>query len=257
MLHLLGTGLRGIKSITIEELDILLKSDKIYVENYTSVSPEDLVSSLKDRYGIDVDPITRDDVEGEEKILSLARKMEVCILVVGDPLSATTHNQLRLSALDDGIDVELVENASIVTTAPAKAGFLLYKMAPPVSLPFLSEKFLPKSILLKIKRNLELGFHTLLLLDLKDGKTMYPEEAVRGLMTLEDAYHIGVINEASMICVLSNISQPGERIIFDNVRNLLDYKDETSPTVLIIPSKLDDTEERFVKAFSKTANQFK
>ena len=257
MLHLLGTGLRGIKSITIEELDIILKADKVYVENYTSISPEDLISSLKDRYGIEAEPVKRDDVEGEEKILSFAREHDICVLVVGDPLSATTHNQLRLSALNNGIDVELVENASIVTTAPAKAGFLLYKMAPPVSLPFLSEKFLPKSILLKIKRNLELGFHTLVLLDLKEGKTMYPEEAVRGLMTLEETYNIGAVNEDSMICVLSNISQPGERIIFDCVRNLLDYRDETSPTVLIIPSKLDDTEDRFVKAFSKTVNQLK
>ncbi len=255
MLHILGTGLRGIKSITVEELELIRGSDLVYVEDYTSVAPENIPIALKNVLGIESRTISRNELEAENTILDDAKTKNVCILVVGDPLSATTHNQMRLSAIERGIAVNVVENSSIVTAAPGKAGFLPYRMGAPVSLPFINEKFRPRSVCEKIKRNLDLNLHTLVLLDLKDGRTMYPNEALEELLELEKIYSVGAIGQDSTLCFLSKISQPGERIVLDNVRNLLNYREELSPTVLIVPSRLDDVEERFLKVFSRKVDQ--
>jgi len=257
MLQLLGTGLRGIKSITVEELDLIRKADSVYVESYTSISPDDIATSLRDQFGVHAETLSREDVESSEILLTRSVSENVCLLVVGDPLSATTHNRLRLSALERGIEVDVVENASIVTTAPVKAGFMLYRMGAPVSLPFISEKFRPRSVCDKIKRNLDMNLHTLVFLDLREGRTMYPHEAVGELLEIEKTYSVGAISENSELCFLSKVSQPGEKIIFDTARNFLRYRDETSPSVLIVPSKLDDIEEQFLRVFAKKLDQVK
>lgn len=47
-------------------------------------------------------------------ILDEAFDSDVCLLVVGDPLGATTHTDLVLTARKAGIKVGIVHNASII-----------------------------------------------------------------------------------------------------------------------------------------------
>lgn len=55
--------------------------------------------------------------ERSDEILEGAVNGSVAFLVVGDPLSATTHADLILRAKQRGIDVQVVHNASILTAA--------------------------------------------------------------------------------------------------------------------------------------------
>lgn len=48
-------------------------------------------------------------------MLDEAHEKDVCLLVVGDPLGATTHAELILTARQAGLNVEIVHNASIVS----------------------------------------------------------------------------------------------------------------------------------------------
>ena len=178
MLYILGLGLRGVSSLSLQEKDILSRCEHIFFETYTSVSPSQTIDQLSSMLNREVKRAGREEVENPVALLSLASRNDVCLLVTGDPLSATTHNQLRVDAHLAGINVEVIENASILSVIPGKLGLFPYRMGPPVSLPFPEDNFLPRSVCQKIKFNQDSGFQTMVLLDLREGRTMYSFEAV-------------------------------------------------------------------------------
>jgi len=87
-------------------------------------------------------------------------------LVVGDPFCATTHSDLYLRAVQLGINVEVVHNASIVS-AVGCCGLQVYRFGEIVSVPFFTEKWRPDSFYDKILSNRKNGLHTLVLVDIK------------------------------------------------------------------------------------------
>ncbi|MBC7090926.1 MAG: diphthine synthase, partial [Nitrososphaeria archaeon] len=48
MLSLVGLGVQGIRSITLEGLEVLKKSDIVYLDRYTTYVPEKFVEELKE-----------------------------------------------------------------------------------------------------------------------------------------------------------------------------------------------------------------
>ncbi|MEM0157840.1 MAG: diphthine synthase [Thermoplasmataceae archaeon] len=251
MIHVLGLGLRGIDSVTLGEMRIISKCEKIYFETYTSISPEKTASELSSITSKHVFPLGREDVENSTALLTEAKDQDICIIVTGDPLAATTHNQLRMDAIAAGVSVNIVENASILTTLPGKAGLLPYRMGPPVSLPFLTDRFNPRSVLDKMGRNRDMGLHTIILLDLKENRTMYPEEAFSYLNRLEEKYEAGVVKKNSLFVVASKVSQIGESLCYGQFENLLKLSWKSSPSSLIFLADLTEKELEFIYLFCK------
>lgn len=257
MLYIMGLGLRGVLSMTLQEREILKQADHIFFETYTSVSPDGTIDDLKRVLEKEVEAVGRKEVEEGKKILEAASRSDACLIVTGDPLSATTHNQLRADAMAAGIGVEVVENASIVTAIPGKIGLFPYRMGPPVSLPFPYDIFLPRSVCDKIRANRESGLHTIILLDLKDGRTMYPHEALETLLKMEEKYGIGAIDPSTEVFSLSRVSQPGETLIMDSVENIIGLGLEDSPSALVIPAELNHSERAFSEIFTKKCVYFR
>ncbi len=141
MLYLMGMGLRGARSLTLEEVDILKRSDSIFLEIYTSVIGENIQHDIEKLTGKSVSPVNRNDMEYSDIVTRKAHDSIVSLLVSGDPLMATTHNVLRVKCMDLGIKVSVLENASILNTAVGYSGLSPYKVAPPVSIPRVSDKF--------------------------------------------------------------------------------------------------------------------
>lgn len=106
--------------------------------------------------------------ERAEEMLDLAAPVDahVAFLVVGDPYGATTHTDLWLRAIERGIPVEVIHNASIMN-AVAACGLQLYRFGEAVSLCFWTDTWKPDSYWAKIARNRAAGLHTLCLLDIK------------------------------------------------------------------------------------------
>ena len=124
-------------------------------------------------------PITlahRETVELEaDDILAAAYTGNVAFLVVGDPLSATTHADLIIRARNyrapglertTPVTVRIIHNASI-TTALGSSGLAGYNFGQTVSIPFWTEDWRPDSWLFRIGENSQLGLHTLCLSDIK------------------------------------------------------------------------------------------
>lgn len=120
-------------------------------------------------YGKPIQLAHREVVELQsEEILSLASTSNVSFLVVGDPLSATTHTDLILRARKSNppIKVQVIHNASI-STAIGSSGLQGYNFGQTVSVPFWTENWKPDSWLERILENNKIGNHTLLLGDIK------------------------------------------------------------------------------------------
>lgn len=79
---------------------------------------------------------------------------------------ATTHADLLLRAEALSIPTTVIHNASIMNAVGA-VGLALYNFGQTVSIPFFTETWRPDSWLERINENMELGLHTLCLLDIK------------------------------------------------------------------------------------------
>lgn len=101
-----------------------------------------------------------------DEILRDADKEDVAFLVVGDPFGATTHTDIILRARALEIPVRVIHNASIMNAVGA-CGLQLYNFGQTVSLVFFTETWKPDSYYDRVKENVQLGMHTLVLLDIK------------------------------------------------------------------------------------------
>ncbi|MCL4453090.1 diphthine synthase [Ferroplasma sp.] len=250
MLNIMGLGLRGIKSITVEELEILQKSDMVYFETYTSVSPETTFNSLRTLCRGTLAEANREFIETGTEILREAKNKNVTLLVTGDALSATTHNEIRLEAEKLGITVNIFENASIITAFISKTGLFNYRFGNIVSMPFVYENFFPVSVYDKIYLNYSNNMHTLLLLDLSNGKTMPAYQALLTLEGMEEKRKKGMISDATEVIVGIGIASGNEKIINSSIGDIIRTKPEGSPASIIIPANLNDKEREFLDVFS-------
>lgn len=166
MLYLIGLGLGDAKDITVKGLEIVKKVGKVFLENYTSIlSCDQLV--LEEFYGRSIIVVDREMMEqGCKDILDAADEGDAAVLVVGDPLNATTHTDLLLRAASRKIPYQVIHNASIIN-AVACCGLQIYSFGETVSIPFWSDTWKPESFYDKILRNRNNSLHTLCLLDIK------------------------------------------------------------------------------------------
>ena len=149
------------------------------MEYYTSILSVDK-SKLESLYEKPIILADREMIESnfDSEILSKAKEHKVSLLVVGDPFSATTHMDLYLRCVREGVHVETVHNASILN-AVGITGLSLYRFGETVSIPFFTEKWRPYSFYEKICFNYIHNFHTLVLLDIKV-KEISEENLIKG-----------------------------------------------------------------------------
>lgn len=167
MFFLIGIGMSSPQDITLKGLTAIKKSEKVYLESYTSVLIDATVEDLEAAYGQPLVVADRDLIENEfDGILSDAGDQNISLLVVGDPFGATTHVDLILRCKQKGISCEVIHNVSILN-AIGSSGINLYNFGQTVSIPFFKENWRPKSWLKKINQNFVIGLHTLCLLDIK------------------------------------------------------------------------------------------
>ena len=166
VLHMIGLGLSDEKDITVKGLEAVKRSKFVYLEMYTAIL---MISTekLSEYYGKEVVVADREFVEsGCAQMIEQAKTEEVAFLVVGDPFCATTHTDLYLRCVEEGVKVEVIHNASIVN-AMGCCGLQVYRFGEIISIPFFTEKWRPYSFYDKIVPNIERGLHTLALLDIK------------------------------------------------------------------------------------------
>ncbi len=191
-LYFVGLGLT-VNHLSIEAINVLRKCNRVYVDSYTNIVPGFSVEKLREILGnnIDIVLVERKDLEGSSTrhIIDEARENDIAILVPGDPFIATTHDAIRLEALEKGVKVHVVHGVSIYSVAPSATGLQAYKFGKTVTLVY-PDVVKPFTTIEVIRENHRLGLHTLVLLDLKLEKNiaMTINEAVDILISLEGEY---------------------------------------------------------------------
>ncbi|KAI0941452.1 diphthine synthase, variant 5 [Taiwanofungus camphoratus] len=197
MFYLIGLGLCDERDITVRGLEIVKGSSRVYLEAYTSI-----LMVQKDRleafYGKELIFADRDMVETEsDEILRDADKDDVSLLVVGDPYGATTHTDIILRARSLRIPTRVIHNASIMNAVGA-CGLQLYNFGQTVSLVFFTDTWKPDSFYDRIKENVDLGMHTLVLLDIKV-KEQSEENLARGRRIYEPPRYMSIPRAVSQL----------------------------------------------------------
>ena len=274
VLYLIGLGLCNEKDITIRGLEYIKQSDYIYMEYYTSILGIDS-SKLEEYYGKKIILADREmiEIDFDKEILEKAKSSKVSLLVVGDPFSATTHIDLYLRCIHEGVKVEVVNNASILNSIGI-TGLSLYRFGETVSIPFFTEKWRPYSFYDKICRNYNNDLHTLILLDIKvkeiseenlaKGKKIYEkprfmtvnqalEELLEASQKSENIIeNKGLITEENLCYGVARIGSESQIVKAGKIKDIIKF-DFGKPlhSVVICAKTLSSIEKEVVEFYSK------
>lgn len=225
MLYLIGLGLCD-GDIPVRGVEALEQVDAAYAELYTNTIAYNL-DRLEEETGTAVAVLDREQVEDEDRVVAEAADRDVAFLVSGDPLAATTHQDLLFRAREAGIETAVV-HAPSVFTAVAETGLSLYKFGRTTTLT-VQEGEIPQSVFDAIQTNRETGLHTLVLVD--------PAMEVPGPMQfLADA---GIEGEV-LLC--SRLGTP-QRSIVRGEPTALELAAEERPAAVVVPGELSGNEE--------------
>ena len=164
-LILIGMGPGGVSGMTLAAINAAKSANYRKYEAYTALwSQEDLID-LESEIGT-VQKVMRPEVEYPEELLELAKKETVALLIVGDPLQATTHVDLQLQAKEAGVDCTVIHGVSITGLVTGSIGLSNYRFGRQTTLTYPYEGWIATSPLEVIAMNRIQGLHTLALLDL-------------------------------------------------------------------------------------------
>ena len=182
-LLLVGLGPGGLAGMSLAAVEATTAADYRWYEAYTALWPEADLAALEARVG-PIERVMRPDVEHPTRLFELAQGALVALLVVGDPLQATTHVDLQLRAQEKGIPCHVLHGLSITGMVTGAAGLSNYRFGRQTTLTYPHGSWIATSPLETIAVNRHLGLHTLVLLDLDptgagtgDQRPMRPEDA--------------------------------------------------------------------------------
>src|SRR5438309_2879865 len=247
----IGLGLHDEKGITLRGLDEARSADVVFAELYTSSLAGATIESVERLIGKKVRTLTRADVEDGGTILEAAARQKVAFLVVGDPMAATTHVDLRLRATAAKVPSRIVHGVSILTAAAGALGLQAYKFGRTTTVPFPSAGFAPTSPLDAILENHRAGLHTLVLLDLReDGSFLAPRDAIASLIRMASAVGTSEFGPQTVACALSRVGSPQVRAFAGPVADLADRDLGPPLHCLVGPVALPFLEQGALVAFA-------
>jgi len=232
--YLIGLGL-DLKSISVDALDIIKKCKKVYLEDYTVDFPyknQELEKSL----GIKIGKLNREQVE-KEKFLDDAKNKDICLLVYGSPLTATTHISLVLKCKKERINLRILYNSSILD-AIAETGLQAYKFGKITNI----TKHESESFFKIIEENKICEAHSLILLDIglkvSDALKKLEEMARKRNFKLKEIVICSCLGTKKAIMKYGKI----EKLAKENFK---------LPACIIIPGKLHFIEKEALESLGK------
>jgi len=191
-LMLIGMGPGKISSMTIEAKQAAIAADYRRYEAYTALWPDEELVSLESEIG-KIEMVMRPEVENPTALLELSKSSLVALLVVGDPLQATTHVDLQLQAMEAGVNCLVFHGISITTLVTGAVGLSNYKFGRQTTITYPYSGWIATSPLEVVAMNRFYNQHTLALLDLDPtgagtGKQapMKPKDACHSLKLMKE-----------------------------------------------------------------------
>ena len=237
-----GLGLYDEKDISIRGLEEIREADAVFAELYTSLMPGLSIRKLEEMTGKAVKVVSRRVLEEEEGklIFEEAKKGKVVFLVPGDPLIATTHVDLRISAEKRGIKTRVIHGASAVSAVRGISGLQNYKYGKAVTIPFSEQGFVSETPYRVIMENRKRGLHTMCYLDIKAEEQRYLtiKEALQTLLKLEKLKRKQVITPKTLVMGVARAGSIEPAVKAGYLEEVIDHDFGAPPHTLIFPGKL-------------------
>ena len=247
----IGLGLDDERGITLRGLDEARAADMVFAEFYTSALLGASIEAVEKLIDRQIRRLSRKEVEDGQVLLAAAARGTVAFLVPGDPMSATTHVDLRLRAEAAKIRTRIVHGVSILTAAAGALGLQAYKFGRTTTVPFPSPGFAPTSPLEAILENRRAGLHTLVLLDLReDGSFLAPRDAIASLLRMASAIGTSEFGPQTLACVLSRVGSPKVHAFAAPIADLAGRDLGPPLHCLVIPGTLHFLEKEALVAFA-------
>lgn len=245
-LWLIGVGPGNIGLMSTDAIETAKMCKYRFLEGYTALLPIEQEGELEKIVG-QYKKIMRPDVENPEELLELAQQSTVALMVVGDPLQATTHIDLQLRAAEANVNCHVIHGISITTIVTGVIGLQSYRFGRQVTLAYPYGDYLATSPFELILDNLERNLHTLVLLDLDpsgmgegEQQPMNPETAIDVLRA--SAAKIGHDIEEWEIVLCSDMGTKLQRISYGSLNHISELKNGDIHC-LVVPGRLDELEE--------------
>ena len=244
-LWLIGLGPGDLKRMSVAALEAARDADYRFLEGYTALLPPTELERMEDLIG-QWEIRMRTAVENPEELLDLAECNRVALLVVGDPLQATTHVDLQLRCQKRGIPCHVEHGVSITTIVTGAVGLQSYRFGRQCTFAYPYGDYMPTSPLEVIVENKNRGLHTLALLDLDptgmgEGhqQPMTPAIAMEVLQKMAQKLEIDLSDWMLILC--SDMGTDDARIRKGGIDQISEMEGGRIHC-LIIPAELHDVE---------------
>lgn len=248
MLYLIGSGINGYGSMPYEGILACKKSEQIYLERYTNIISDSDLAMLEKLIGKKIIEISRQELETgfEKNIMPKAGAKDVSLIIVGDPLSATTHIELLKECKEKNINWKVIHASSIYSSL-CETGLFVYKFGKSASIPYPEKNYAPTSFFDIIETNWKNNAHSIVFLDIKKDQERYMSvnEGLNILLKISKDRN-SFLNEETEIIGVSRLGYDDQIIKFGKIKELINFDFKGRPQILIIP-KLSDIEIEYVK----------
>jgi len=235
-----GLGLYDETDISFKGLQEIKQCDEVFAEFYTTKLGQFDKKAFEKLIGKKIKVLSREETEKGDKIIDAAAQNHVVFLTGGDPMIATTHVDLRLRAIKQGITTKIIHSSSISTAVPGILGLQNYKFGRTTTIAFGEKEYFPTSPYSVIYNNKKMGLHTLVLLDIQIEKNrcMTANEGFELLLRMEDTLRKHLFTDENIACVVARAGAP-DSVVAANTINILKKKDFGPPLhTLVIPGNL-------------------
>ncbi|AWR95014.1 diphthine synthase [Acidianus brierleyi] len=237
-LYLIGLGLSK-KFFTNKALEALKQSDIIFLDYYTSFSCDLTKEFLEKITGKEITLASRNMLENNSnEIMNLLDSgKNVAIASIGDPIIATTHVSIAVEANRKGHIVQVIPGISVHCYIISKSMLSSYKFGKSVTLVYPYDNIMDFTPYEVIKSNRALNLHTIVYLDIKDGKFMNAIEGLKYLIEMENVKKENVISMDDIAIIGQRLGCDDEKISAVKLSDLENAKLRDPPHIIIIPSK--------------------
>jgi diphthine synthase len=247
MLTFIGLGLWDQSDISLRGLSIIASADAVFLEEYTSRLMGTTVAEMERFYKRPVRLLTRESVEvNPGEVLGAASVGSVVFLTAGDPMVSTTHTDLRMRAHALGIKTEIVHGASIASAVCGLSGLQNCRFGRSCSLPFPVKNWAPETPFEVVRENLAAGLHTLVFLDIQEGRYMTVNEGVSFFTAVASRRRTAI----GLFVGIARAGSPSPVVLAGNAEKV-SAADFGGPLhILIVPGPLHVMEQEYLCAFA-------
>lgn len=239
MFYIIGIGLNT-RQLTFEAMDALKDCNDIYIDNYTNIFSKGLLEDLEKTISKKIIKLNRSSLESDLCFL----KDNSCLLVIGNPFSATTHFTLIEEARKRNLEVKIIPGISIFNYR-GNTGLFEYKFGKTTTIVYPLKNYAPTSFYDIILENLKIGAHSFCLLDIDvlNNKIMNVKDACEILEKIDTKK---TLEKKICIALIAAASKEEEAIVFE-FKDYYKLNIKKYPQTLIICGELNDFEREAIK----------